>query len=523
MVLLVLNSCSHSFSPALMEADKVLFTDYERGEVILDSIYHADKNMTTADMKYYQLLRLKAADKAYRPITNQKERIDSLVSFFEGAGNDNLLAEAYFYAGRVNYEIGDKPTALKFFQKAKEVVGKDSYALQGDIYCQMANVYRYVDLNQEALKALMLAWKADSLGGNTRNKLYDIRDIGESYKGQGDLKNAEIFFLKGLQLAAEEKDDFMLRCFHHEFAALYVEQQKWDSARLHVKRYINNMNDIPDKSGMLVTALSVYAHFEDRHNVDICRNQMISNGNVFAKRHAIESILFEKAKNSTNSTFYNYLSMYKNYTDSANNENNAIAVKQAEQSYNYSLKEIENINLQKSNSLKTAGLIMVMVILLLLFLYSFMKIRYMKQRQIILEFKLEKYKDLKRKADTRPKDKVAKEYGVIVNSETYKTLIKEIEKSSYHLSEEQWKQLQELVNSVYTDFDQNLYGFLNKISRNEYKICLLVKIGISPTNIAHLVHVSKEAISAARRRMYEKAFGKKRGTPADWDEIIKSL
>ena len=44
----------------------------------------------------------------------------------------------------------------------------------------MANVYRYTDLSKEALAVLHLAYKADSLSGNTRNMLYDIRDIGEA-------------------------------------------------------------------------------------------------------------------------------------------------------------------------------------------------------------------------------------------------------------------------------------------------------------------------------------------------------
>ena len=71
---------------------------------MLDSICQAEPNMSVANQKYCQLLRLKASDKAYQPITNQKLLIDSLVSYFEHAGEDNLLAEAYFYAGRVYYE-----------------------------------------------------------------------------------------------------------------------------------------------------------------------------------------------------------------------------------------------------------------------------------------------------------------------------------------------------------------------------------------------------------------------------------
>lgn len=179
--LVLLCGCQESFSLSLRAIDKILSSDYERGEAMLDSVQQANPTMSFANQKYEQLLRLKADDKAYRPIKHQQAHVDSLVSYFQQANDKDLLAEAYFYAGRVYYEIGDKPEALKFYQKASENVAKDNYALQGDIYCQMANVYRYADLNQEALSALHLAWKADSLSGNTRNMLYDLRDIGEVY------------------------------------------------------------------------------------------------------------------------------------------------------------------------------------------------------------------------------------------------------------------------------------------------------------------------------------------------------
>lgn len=51
---------------------------------------------------------------------------------------------------------------------------------------------------------------------------------------------------------------------------------------------------------------------------------------------------------------------------------------------------------------------------------------------------------------------------------------------------------------------------------------MLLKLGVSPVHIAKFTHRTKEAISASRRRMYEKTF-KKKGTPAEWDNIVQSL
>lgn len=143
LFILLLIGCDKSQKVSLRKADKELSYDTQKGETILDSIQQAYSKMGTFERKYYQLLRLKADDKAYRPIVGQKAHIDSLVSYFQHSGDNDVLAEAYFYAGRVYYEIGDKPESLKFYQKANEKISKGNYALQGDIYSQMANVYQY--------------------------------------------------------------------------------------------------------------------------------------------------------------------------------------------------------------------------------------------------------------------------------------------------------------------------------------------------------------------------------------------
>lgn len=99
--------------------------------------------------------------------------------------------------------------------------------------------------------------------------------------------------------------------------------------------------------------------------------------------------------------------------------------------------------------------------------------------------------------------------------------MKEIESEHYSLLESHWVEIKQIVNDTYPNFDKNLYSFL-EVSPLEYKNCLLVKIGISPSNIAHFMNVTKEAITASRRRMYIKSFHQK-GSPSNWDSIIRSL
>ena len=521
LCLLLSTSCRESFSPALRDADKELFTDRKKGEATLDSICKAIPDMSTANQKYYQLLRLKADDKAYRPITDKKGRIDSLVSYFKHAGDDDLLAEAYFYAGRVYYEIGDKPESLKYYQKASEKVTKGNYALQGDIYCQMANVYSYTGLNKESLEALEHAYRADSLSGNIRNMLYDLRDIGENYYVCDNYNRSETLFTKGLEIAKRLNDSLMLGNFHHELANIYESKGQLGKAIFHINQYISHIQDYPDKSGMLVTALEAFTAKGDKSAIERCQELLLKEGNIFSKQDAIENILKTSTYALKDSIFMSQLSMYIQYTDSVIKESHADAIKNAEESYNYKLKEKENKYLQASNFVKSIGIAIAAILILFCYIYFHLKISNIKQKQKILELKVDKYKLLKEKKESKTLDKQEKEEKEIRESHIYNLLMTAIENQTFHLTEEDWKDIKEIINQTYGNFDSNLRGFLD-VTLQEYKICLLLKMGISPTNIAHFVNLTIEAITASRRRMYTKAFNKK-GKPSDWDKIIKSL
>lgn len=90
-----------------------------------------------------------------------------------------------------------------------------------------------------------------------------------------------------------------------------------------------------------------------------------------------------------------------------------------------------------------------------------------------------------------------------------------------NLSEDDWQQLAMMVDGIYTGFTEKLYS-LYKLSANDYRVCLLVKIHIQPKDIAQLTSHSKESVSTTRSRLYQKVFGKK-GSAKEWDDFLLSL
>ncbi len=89
------------------------------------------------------------------------------------------------------------------------------------------------------------------------------------------------------------------------------------------------------------------------------------------------------------------------------------------------------------------------------------------------------------------------------------------------MSHSDWDALEQAVLTTYPLFQQRLYE-LCRLSDHEYHVCLLLKIGFKPSDIARLTIRSDEAISSTRRRLYQRAFGKK-GSPSEWDELIRTL
>jgi len=89
------------------------------------------------------------------------------------------------------------------------------------------------------------------------------------------------------------------------------------------------------------------------------------------------------------------------------------------------------------------------------------------------------------------------------------------------LTHQDWLELAEMVNSVYSGFTEKLYN-LYRMTEQDYHVSLLIKMRIQPKDIALLTAHSKESVASTRSRLYQKVFGKK-GSSKDWDDFVLSL
>ena len=84
-----------------------------------------------------------------------------------------------------------------------------------------------------------------------------------------------------------------------------------------------------------------------------------------------------------------------------------------------------------------------------------------------------------------------------------------------------WTVIEERLDESFPNFRERLYSSYN-FSEQEYRICVLIKMDVSPSMMSTLLATSKSNITQSRQRMQQKVFNG-RGTAKDWDRFILSL
>lgn len=141
----------------------------------------------------------------------------------------------------------------------------------------------------------------------------------------------------------------------------------------------------------------------------------------------------------------------------------------------------------------------------------------------LLRLELEEKKatlDYNNKVAIIEKEKREQAETVIFSSAVYRK-IQDCLNNGHSLSHQDWTELSELVNSIYTGFTEKLYG-LYRMSEQDYHVSLLIKVRIQPKDIAQLTAHSKESVASTRSRLYQKVFGEK-GSSKDWDDFVLTL
>lgn len=551
--------------PALQRVALLANTHPDSAMALLDSLRDSIFLQPRSVRMYYDLLTVKARDKAYIRHTSDS-LIRSVLRYYERQNDKKHLPETYYYAGRVYSDLGDAPQALNYFIRASETADGKDYDLLSRIYSQIGTLYLYQAVYDKALPVFRKCYQYNLLEGDSAALVYCIRNIGRAYSVLNQVDSALYYYKEADSLAIRLGSNFLRRKVNGELSAYYTQLGMYKEAYKCLQMALSQMS-LAERAPRYSTAARYYfsvnqidsAYYYSKRMTEIERYSYKKEGYEGLARIARLRGNYEKA--------FEYFDKYLVYADSTSELVRTEAVRKINALYNYQLREEENNRLLLQNKHQRWEIILTTLILValgaLFFAYwqnrkrkeeeranqlrklrLFQEVQY-RQSQAYIEENLKRIAELEKELqEVRTTSDISRQEllhaqklslekdneQVEAQQKMEQEAVKAFQTSAIYIKfhetddkilEEDWSELISAIDNTYRHFTQRLKD-LYPMNEVELQVCLLLKIDMPFKRIAQLVLRSKQAVTSIRKRLYKKVFGRE-GTPDDWDRFIRNF
>lgn len=571
LLLMCICACTNKPYPqSLRVADSLIHNNPDSAVILLEELKRSMAFEPQATQMYYQLLTIKAKDKAY--ITHTSDSlIKTVVKYYEERKDRERLPETYYYAGRVYRDLGDAPQALEYLQKAIEST-KDctDYRLISRIYSQTGTLYLYQDTYDQALEVFRKAYQYCLSDKDSIGMVYSLRDIGRTFTTLNCADSALYYYKGALNYAEQIHNNHLVGVVQAELSGLYIQLEMYPEAFTAIQcsnKYIKGHNIAP-----FYAILADYYYYTNQlDSATFYYTQTASFDDLYQKQGSYKGLGNIARKKGQYKEAMEYFDKYLICTDSIKDITNTETIRKMQSLYNYQLKEKENSRLQhQAANYKLWNILLVFSLLSLVFLFiAYHQFRKKKEQQRLVKQErikqiqkdryaqsntyLEKNKEQIKEVELSlhkaeiEKDQLRQDLLkaqksliektneqitatqrvqkqselALKHSDIYKKFHFAVQGSDEKIGNDDWKELMCAVDEAYNQFTTRLLE-LYPMKTIEIQVCVLIKIGLSPAQIAFITIRSRQAISSIRKRLYSKVMGKD-GTPEQWDNFISTF
>lgn len=565
-------------NPVLVGLDKAATVNSRDA---FDSLQSVSKDeLSKADKMYYDFLSVKLADKAIINHTSDSI-ILPVIDYYSSHGPKERYAETLYYGGRVYQDMGDFPSAIKYYGEAlRHVEGsKESLKLKGNIVSQMAGLFNSMRLFNEARRYIDMSIEIDRELKDTINLMYDLEVLGANYIKVKNYDEAEKVFRRAISIA-DRKAPLEAMMDSVYLASIKNYKMEHDSAVLIIR-------GIPWRVGTVLNDDQKQFVYSNASDIYRCEGMPDS-----AYKYALELVKIKDAKNlkkgylillsdelkdlvpadSIRAYVRHYTAAVESYMNSRGDVNALIQNTQ----YNYSI-----VERGKQKALEKKRVIerwlALSVIVLLLAIIAVIYYRDKSNRTLIrLRSALDSSRELRQQleagdakgedsaseseptSESEPEvtsDEVMAEVVSEVTTESLRrqlidelTAVCDSKKTRLPLAPEignsrayaelqnyikekraipdtspLWGELHSAILAASPNFDQRLQLLSpGKIKTDAYRIMLLIKCGVTPTQLCVLIGRAKGTLST-RRRILGLKFTDNEISPTMFDNLIYAL
>ena len=571
---MILTSCAgnRKYDDLMKRADSIMNVNDDSAKVairMLDGIKSQLPEFSQSQKMRYELLRHKAMNKACITFTSDSV-MKKVVDYYDNHGSANERMLANYVLGCVYRDMYEAPMALEYYNKATEQADTTAadcdYGTLYRVYSQMGFLFSKQYLPYQLLDAFGKAVKYAYLAKDTLNAIinYQNRENAYSYLGNKDsviainLHAATMFRQIGNNYAAA----IAFGCNYN----YYIEKKDFINAKKAFEAYNStgyegNSNYEDAKAYVLCLKGTYYMFTGQLDSACYILQQSLKFSKSFSNKAATTKALAHYyAKVNQPSLAMKYALQSSEYNDSDLIEARKTQLQQVQAMYDYGRnQEIARMAEQKAKrSTQMNYMIVFACVVLFLFLsYVYRKQLALKKKRIAASklvyedclLKLKRLQEEKAQLVAEKDKKLAQiitekenaisklvseihdiqnryslssmsdAYLVLKNSSIYKKIQCIEAHPLEEMTEEDWTELADTVEELIPNFIPMLK---NRVSDRDYRICLLIRLGIPASLMARLLNLSDAAISKCRKTMLKKLCGKV-GKPKEFDEYVLNI
>lgn len=563
------SSCSETNKDTqLIHISEIVSESPEEALSYLDSIHVRD--LSEADQYLYDFLTIKATDKNFIRHTSDST-ILRVIKYYSSNDKDVLYPEVLYYGGRVYSDLGESPTALKYFQMALENLPEspENINLKANILSQTGRLLTGISLYDEAIPYIEQAIEIDKYNNDTVNLVHDFQLLGGTYLRAKNYRKSEQCFNITIDLCYNLPESYIAK------SRMYLADIKYQSGQLDsALNFIRNTPDLVSpiaRNRALATASEIYLENGLLDSAYMYAKALLNSKGPNNKEIAYQVLLSPQFYNSIpHDTLYQYISDYRELLEIYYDSNNMQLAINQQNFFNYHRHVVEREKLEANNLRLTKWIFGISS--LCFFLITIVLYYKNKHKKALIELhiaiknidKLNRNIVSKEYDNSKPventsldlladnlsnksllttesekalrdklRDKLLYLYNnnasiklseEILESDAYRKLMDFIRnKQTLSYESPLWNELEEVVIKSSPNFKYNLHLLTqSRLTTIDLHTVLLVKCHILPSQMAILLSKSKGAIVSRRESLCAKILGVKLGTKVI-DGIIRLL
>ena len=571
LILLILTSCAgnRKYDDLMQRADSIMNVNDDSAKVairMLDGVKSQLLEFSLSQKMRYELLRHKAMNKACITFTSDSV-MKEVVDYYDHHSSANERMLANYVLGCVYRDMHEAPMALEYYNKATEQADTTAadcdYGTLYRVYSQMGFLFSKQYLLYQELNAFDKAEKYAYLAKDTFNAIVNYQNQGEVYDFLGKKDSVIAINLQAAKLFKKHGNDYAAAIAFGCNYNYYIEKKDSINAKkafeaFNSTGYEGNSNYEDAKAYVLCLKGTYYMFTGQLDSACYILQQSLKFCKSFSNKAATTKALAHYyAKVNQPSLAMKYALQSSEYNDSDLIEARKTQLQQVQAMYDYGRnQEIARMAEQKAKrSTQMNYMIVFACAILFLFLsYIYRKQLALKKKRIAASklvyedclLKLKRLQEEKAQLVAEKDKKLAQiitekenaisklvseihdiqnryslssmsdAYLVLKNSSIYKKIQCIEAHPLEEMNEEDWTELADTVEELIPNFIPMLK---NRVSDRDYRICLLIRLGIPASLMARLLNLSDAAISKSRKTMLKKLCGKV-GKPKEFDEYV---